>query len=243
MLLFWWIHKDTFQIPLVAKWSADGERKLLTLRAARHAIIDLLEISVENRDLKSIKVEVPPNAQEEDLGIQQGLSSSPSMTYPIRIALISIIAPSAIFVNEYLGPLVSAVLHPLFMIFTVLGALFAILLQGFLIAAVVVSVCRCLKIRSKRVNAWFETIEEDSWTWWVIQVCKEGWHPGRIRARMEEERSGRDLERGGDGDGARRALQKLLWESKSKGIARSGKIEQPGKVDISGSGQFENSSP
>lgn len=242
MLLYWWIHKDTFQLQLVAKWSTDGARNVLTLRATRGAILDLLEISIENGDPKSIKVEVPQNVQEEDLGIQQGLSSSPSMTYPVRVALISIIAPTPLFANEHFGPLISATFKPLFMVFASLGVLFAILLYGFIIGAVVVSICRCLKIRSKRVDVCLERIEEDSWTWWVLQVCREGWHPERIRARMEEGREEIDLERGDNGEGARRALQKLLSESKSKGTRRGRAIEQQDKVDWSTSDQFEKSS-
>ena len=62
--------------------------------AGRHIINDpLLSIRVRGNDTSSFEVTVPARP----------LSSSPSRTYPIRIAIIHIIAPIAVFVNDYLG--------------------------------------------------------------------------------------------------------------------------------------------
>jgi hypothetical protein len=211
ILLFWWIHKENADLPLSISWSVEEENMYsMDLKyAGRHVINDpLLSIRVRGNDTSSFEVTVPARP----------LSSSPSRTYPIRIAIIHIIGPIAVFVNDYLGDAIGFLFST---IFTAVEVLFIVLVYVFIILAIVVSIYRCvggpsLEATVQRVHEHLETLKQNERLRFlhieaiqegldrlhhnerirvVVDVCRNGWHPERERER-EAHQEEADIESG-----------------------------------------------
>jgi len=210
ILLFWWIHKENADLPLRVSWSVEEENMYhMDLKyAGRHVIDDpLLSIRMHRNGTSSFEVTVPARP----------LSSSPSWTYPIRIAIIHIIAPIAIFVNDYLGDPIGFLFS---MTFTAVEVLFIVLVYVFVILTIVVSIYRCvggpsledtvqrahdgleaLKQNERLRFLHIETVQESLDRLYhnkriqvVIDICRNGWHPERDRERAAQEEEA-DIER------------------------------------------------
>jgi hypothetical protein len=209
ILLFWWIHKESVDLPLSVSWSMEEENiyHMELKYAGRHVIDDpLLSIRMRGNDTSSFEVTVPARP----------LSSSPSQTYPIRIAIIHIIAPIAVFVNDYLDDAIGFLFST---IFTAVEVLFILLVYVFVILAILVSIYRCvggpsledtvqrahdgleaLKQNERLRFLHIETVQEgldrlyhNKRVQVVIGVCRNGWHPERDRQRVVQEEA--DIER------------------------------------------------
>jgi hypothetical protein len=210
ILLFWWIDKENVDLPLSVSWSVEEENMYsMDLKyAGRHVIDDpLLSIRMRGNDTSSFEVTVPARP----------LSSSPSWTYPIRVAIIHIIAPIAIFVNDYLGDAIGFLISTTF---TAVEVLFIVLVYVFVILTIVVSIYRCvggpsLEDNVQRVHdclealkqnerlrlLQIETVQESLDRLYhnkriqvVIGICRNGWHPERDRERAAQEEEA-DIER------------------------------------------------
>jgi hypothetical protein len=211
ILLFWWIHKESVDLPLSVSWSVEEENMYsMDLKyAGRHVIDDpLLSIRMRGNDTPSFEVTVPARP----------LSSSPSWTYPVRIAIIHIIAPIAVFVNDYLGDAIGSLFST---IFTAANVLFIVLVYVFVILAIVVSIYRCvggpsLEVTVQRAHDCLETLKQNERLHFlhmeavqerldrlyhnkriqlVIGVCRNGWHPERDRGMAAQEEEA-DIESG-----------------------------------------------
>jgi hypothetical protein len=212
ILLFWWIHKETVDLPLSVGWSVEDENMYtMDLKyPGRHIIDDpLLSVKLRGNDTASLLVTVPARP----------LSSSPSWTYPTRIAIIRIIAPIAVFVNDHFGDAIGLLFST---ILTVLEVLFIVFVHAFVILAIVVSLYRCVGGPSlddtvqrahDRIEVWkqnerlrflrLEAVQEKLDRLYhnervkvVIGVCRNGWHPERDRERAAQEEEA-DIEKGG----------------------------------------------
>lgn len=120
ILLFWWIHKEDATIPLMVKWISeedDGLRRLELWSTVSRVRFDepLLVIQKKSNDTSKIFAIAPTIPG----------SSSPTLTYPLRIAIISLLAPSSIFINDLIGGgaafIFSSTMMVLFYLFVVLG--------------------------------------------------------------------------------------------------------------------------
>lgn len=201
MMLFWCIHKDNQEVPLVIRWFEQDGLTTLTLKAKKTSLNELLEIRIQDKDPKTIIARVP----------EVPVSGSTSMTYPIRVALIFLIAPTAVFVNDHFGFVIDALSNSFIILFAVMVYLFVIL-------AMIVSLWRCLggpsldgiilstqdrldrlnrhgRLRVLVIDATKQALEKfkdwihddgNTWSQWFLQICKEGWHPERSRALREE---------------------------------------------------------
>jgi hypothetical protein len=203
ILLFWWIHKEEISLPLSVSWSVEDENMYnMELKyVGRHVIgYPLLSIQMRRNDTSSFIATVPARP----------LSSSPSWTYPIRIAIIHIIAPIAVFVNDHLGNAIGFLFST---IFIALKVLFIVSVYAFVILAIVVSFYRCVGGPSLedmvqgaygRLEVWkqnerlrflhLETVQERLDRLYrnerikvVIGICRNGWHPERERERAAQE--------------------------------------------------------
>ena len=108
-LLFWWIHRDNAVIPVRVKWTAnyavelwpDSQQWLYGSSQPPKGLEPLITIeNLHNEDPERFWAFAPKSP----------ISSSPSRTYPIRVALLSIIAPTGLLfysVFSALGSLLS----------------------------------------------------------------------------------------------------------------------------------------
>ncbi|KAG0649764.1 hypothetical protein D0Z07_3880 [Hyphodiscus hymeniophilus] len=208
VLLFWWIDKERVSVELSLQWRAwpTGIRRLEIHTAAQPWDDPLLAVEIWRGVPSTIKATVP----------EMPLSSSPTSTYPLRVAIIHVIAPTAIFVNYVLGTALGGVVE------SVVTALFVVFIAGFygiIALAVIFSFWRCLRGPSfedtvERIQNRLETLghnerlqllktdvlrenlealcrNERFMT--VVNVCRNGWHPERDRAIAAEEAA--DIER------------------------------------------------
>lgn len=236
VLLYSRIHKEELSVPVSVHWTSEQERlQRMEIYIARpqddknddpsnppnfvvpirpdddvvHAKADLLltvEILGEDRSTITITVPVMP------------LSSSPSSTYPIRVAIISIIAPTAVFVNDLLGNAFGGMIESMI---DALAVVFAIVLYVFMALAVVFSIWRVLRGPSfeetvERMQARLETLSQNERLRLLrldalrdnlellyqnerfkaaVNICRNGWHPERDQARAAEEEAA-DTEKG-----------------------------------------------
>ena len=111
ILLYWWIQKERATVPLVAEWSkGSDDLQKLTVWAVKergkryNTGVDVLSLEIRGQDISTITARAPPRPD----------SSSPSRTDPARVAIITIIAPTAVFVNDVLSVPVSAVMTILY---------------------------------------------------------------------------------------------------------------------------------
>ena len=159
----------------------------------------LLELEMQGADTSSIMIETP----------ERPYSFSPSRTYPIRVVLIHVIAPTAVFVNDLLGNFVGPVIES---VFTAALVLFAILVYGFLALAIVFSIWGCVggpsfEVVVERSQARLERLRQNERLQFLrieglqktldrlhqnerfnvaVEICRNGWHPERQRTRLAE---------------------------------------------------------
>ena len=209
VLLFWWIHKEHLRLPISVKWSreADGLHKMEI-----HA-----KTSPQNGLLLTVEIQGPNPSTISASAPELPLSSSPSLTYLVRVAIIHIIAPTAVFVNDLLGNAFGLIIE------TVVTALFMVLvisMYGFLILAVVFSLWSCFKgpsyedtvkgIRSRleklsqnerlrylKIDMLQENLEllhQNERFKRAVDICRKVWHPERDRAMAAKEQEA-DIEK------------------------------------------------
>ncbi|KAE8445355.1 hypothetical protein EG329_013477 [Mollisiaceae sp. DMI_Dod_QoI] len=107
VLLYWWIHRENVDIELSARWVLiyeyeTPEAMLPVLRSRQLEILlgnriyqPLLTIDIENRwGDERVKIMNVTMGEESD---------SPTWTYPIRVAIIYVLAPTTVFVNDWFG--------------------------------------------------------------------------------------------------------------------------------------------
>lgn len=195
ILLYWWIHNDTIELNLSAFWSKEEGAHKLDLYIGNSDILLSLKTSGSR-----ILANVP----------EKPLSSSPSWTYPLRVAIILVLAPTGIFLNENLGSLISFLFSAFL---SVLTFSLAFTLYAFIIVAIVCSIWGCvggpsLENTVQTVQDRLERLDQNErlrylrlrtaqsgvdWAYHnkvvqgLILVCREGWHPDRERERVVEE--------------------------------------------------------
>lgn len=168
----------------------------------------LLAVQIQGKDRSTITVTVP----------ETPLSSSPSKTYLIRLAIIHVIAPTVVFVNGLLGNAFGSIIEATI---TALFVVFVVFVYGFMALAVVFSLWRCFggpsfedtvdemqgrlerlsqneRLRFLKIDALRENLDllcRNERFKAAINICRNGWHPERDRARAAEEEEA-DTEKG-----------------------------------------------
>jgi hypothetical protein len=167
----------------------------------------LLSIEIDGADASTLVVNAP----------EMPISSSPSSTYPLRVAIIQVIAPIAVFMNDFIGNALGVIIKSL------VAALYfglIILLCGFTALTVVSSLWRCFRgpsfvdtagrvqgglerlksnerLRTMKIDGLCEKMESlcrNERFITFIKICENGWHPERNEAEVSEEQT--DVEKG-----------------------------------------------
>ncbi|RDL36835.1 uncharacterized protein BP5553_06187 [Venustampulla echinocandica] len=209
ILLTWWLEKEDLNITLTAYWRREGEDgslRRMELRVPRMPE-PLLSFKIQGNDRGTITAITPAKPA----------SSSPSMTYPIRVAIINAIAPTAVFVNDVFG---SAIGMASKSVFNALAVIFIVGMYGFMLLAIVFSLWRCLGgpsfettvgrmqdrlerhneneryrvLRIHVITGWLDWLNHSERVQMALDICRHGWHPERERARRADEET--DVERG-----------------------------------------------
>jgi hypothetical protein len=210
VLLYWWINKgeNDLLFPVDVHWTgSDGVRKMEILVAGQPGQAPILTLEMQGKDASTLIVKAP----------ERPLSSSPSRTYSVRVAIIHIIAPTAVFVNGLLGNAFGGIIE------SMVTALFVVLvigLYGFVILAVVFSIWRCVggpsfEVTVERVQGRLERLSQNERLQFLridalqekldllcqnerfkvaVDVCRNGWHPERNATRDAEQEI--DMEKG-----------------------------------------------
>jgi hypothetical protein len=205
VLLYWWTHKEDLQFVMDITWTMEGEGdgnvlRRMEVRAAGNSYgKSLLTLEMQGSDTSRLVAKAP----------EQPLSSSPSMTYPIRVALIHVIAPTAVFVNDHLGSFLSEVTES---VVTTLFILFVVSIYGFLALAFAFSLWRCmggatLEVVVESAQARLERLRQNERLRFLpvealqvkldrlcqnerfkfaVEICRNGWHPEREALRCSE---------------------------------------------------------
>jgi hypothetical protein len=204
VLLYWWIQPDDLQFLVDITWTVEGDGEDLLRRmevqvAGHPGRRALLTLEMQGSDTSSITVEAP----------ERPYSFSPSKTYPIRVALIQVIAPTAVFVNDLLGNFVGQVIES---VVTTIFVLFVIAVYVFFALAVMLSLWRCVRgpsfevvvertqarlnklrenerLRGLRIEALQERLErvcQNERFKRAVDICRNGWHPEREMAGAAE---------------------------------------------------------
>jgi hypothetical protein len=112
-LLFWWIHRDNAVIPLRVRWTANYAVELWP--DSQEWLPGSSGLQPPPKDLQPLLTIENLHAEDPELfrafAPKAPISSSPSRTYPIRVALLSIIAPTGLLffsIFSALGSLLSA---------------------------------------------------------------------------------------------------------------------------------------
>lgn len=185
-----------------------------------------LQVSGSESVLKvQVKAKVDTNGTEMDMDtihveVPEG-SSSPSVTYPVRVAIITVLAPVTIFLNDGLG----GVFGFMWSAFGyTLGILLVVVLYGFMVGAVVVSIVKTFggpsyedavqgiqdrlerwnqieRLRFLRLGSVQEGVDRmyhNERMRVVVEVCRHGWHPEKNRemARQQTAEEKDDVEKG-----------------------------------------------
>lgn len=206
ILLYWWLQKDTIDMSVIVHRSETTEAHILDLQIPGGGSLLSIQMMSSN---STIIATVPARPD----------SSSPSLTYPIRIVLIHIVAPIAIFIDVVAGIFLEVFGNAF-------GVLFVIGVYGFVILAIIISLWRCLRgpsledtvervqshleewkenerLRFLPLNAIQERLEQGYRNERVrsfLNICANGWHPEREAARIAEEEQ-TDIEKvGNDSD-------------------------------------------
>jgi hypothetical protein len=124
VLLYWWIDKTTISVPLTIIRSTDVEHGISTLdvQITDRTGDPLLSIQIPSNHTSSITASVPETPH----------STSPSATYPLRVVIIHILAPTTLLVVG-ICELISITLKNLF----------KVAFYGFFIFGVVVAFWKC----------------------------------------------------------------------------------------------------
>ena len=156
----------------------------------------LLTVEIKGKDTSTLTVTVP----------KVPLSSSPSRTYLVRLVIIHVIATTAVFVNDLLGNAFGSIIEATV---TALFVMFVVSIYGFLFLCVVFSLWRCFggpsfedtvsgvqcrlerlsqneRLHFLRIDALREKLDrlyQNEIFKATINICREGWHPERDRAR------------------------------------------------------------
>ncbi|PMD32405.1 hypothetical protein L207DRAFT_440479 [Hyaloscypha variabilis F] len=202
VLLYWWIQKEHLEIPMDITWSVEAEGELRRMEvqiAGRLNSRPLLTLEMQGFDAETIVVEVP----------ERPYSFSPSKTYPVRLAIIRVIAPTSVFLYKLLGNAVGQAIQS---IISALFVLFVITVHGFLITAIVLSIWRCVggpsfEVVVERVQARLERLSQNERLRVLriaalqdrldrlcqnerfqaaVEVCRNGWHPERQVGRPDD---------------------------------------------------------
>jgi hypothetical protein len=134
VLPYWWIQKDNLEFPLDISWSVEAKgdlRRMEVQVAERLNSRPLLTLEIHGFDASSVVAEAP----------ERPSSFSPSRTYPVRVAIIRVIALTSVFLYKLLG---NAVGQAIPSIVTALFILFVIGVYGFLALAIVFSIWGCV---------------------------------------------------------------------------------------------------
>lgn len=212
-------------LPLFAQYRNQYLDKEGGLRRTELIMVDhvwgdfLLAVEIRGTDASTIVVTVP----------EMPISSSPSMTYPVRVAIILVIAPTAVFVNDLLGNMFGGFIG---LMVAVLFIGFVIFVYGFMALAVVFSLWRCFrapsfedtveriqgrlerlsrneKLRRLKIDALRENLEllcQNERFMAFVYVCRNGWHPEKERAKAAEEAA--DIEKGSNNKEAAEGAEK-----------------------------------
>lgn len=131
ILLFWQIHREYANVPLTLQWSAQEagvvQKFDISLNGRGHGDDALLSLKMWGNDTSTIRASVPlqPN------------SSSPSYTYPVRVAVILVLAPFSLLfadVVESFGGLFN----------TLVSWIFTAIFFGLVVSGVVAAGMYCL---------------------------------------------------------------------------------------------------
>ncbi|PMD15072.1 hypothetical protein NA56DRAFT_650465 [Hyaloscypha hepaticicola] len=202
VLLYWWIEKDILPFTVDVTWTMGGTdscRRMVVQVAGYPHRRPLLALEMQGSDVSSLVIETPERPE----------SFSPSKTYPVRVALILVIAPTAVFVNDLLGGFVGQLIES---VVTTLLVLFAVLAYGFAFMAIFFSVWGCVRgpsfeatvertqarldrlrqherLQFLRIQAFQKRLDQicDNERFKsVLEICRNGWHPERDAARQVE---------------------------------------------------------
>lgn len=216
VLLYWQIHKDLVNINVSArlhKWSeGGGDFRKLELYMSTYVNpkqdITFLTLEIRDKDKSTIRVTVP----------ERPISSSPSWTYPIRAAIIQILAPTAISINKLVNNTFGGIIQVIFTTFVVLLCVF---LYGFLALAVIFSLWRCVggpsfesstqqvqnrlvilgqnkRLKFLKLGSLHDSLDSiyQSRRFKVaLDICRHGWHPEADRKKAAEEEDADRMER------------------------------------------------
>lgn len=223
ILLYWWIHQDDVEAELVARWKwasiPDKIQKLDVVPAGqeRNPLVDpLLSIQVQQKGTIAELVE----AVVPDIPI----SSSPTVTYPFRVAIVCLLTRPTLTIV--------VIMDFLWEVREKLGSAYSIPANLFLTIAGLCSLLRCLNgpsfelvmenaqdrlERYKRryegnrsplsmyaaigqLQKLIEAIAQSHAVMWMVGICREGWHPERDRERAEaSKRRDDDIEKAASG--------------------------------------------
>ena len=182
-------------------WSTEAEgdlRRMEVQVAGRPNSRPLLTLEIHGFDASSVAVEAP----------ERPYSFSPSKTYPIRAAIIRLIAPTSVFLYNVLGNAVGQAIES---IITSLFVLFVIAVNLFLALAIVFSIWGCVggpsfEVVVERTQARLERLQQNERLQFLriealqenlerlchnarlqaaVEICRNGWHPER-QARSDE---------------------------------------------------------
>lgn len=85
------IERNPIELPVKIQWTATESEQTMEVQTLRSS--SLLQIQTSSDDLSTLAAPVPESSE----------SMSPSYTYPIRVAIISVLAPTSIFLNDLFG--------------------------------------------------------------------------------------------------------------------------------------------
>ncbi|KAE9372817.1 hypothetical protein N431DRAFT_505124 [Stipitochalara longipes BDJ] len=202
VLLYWWIQKDNLEFPVGITWSVEGEgdlRRMEVQVAGRPNSRQLLTLEMHGFDASSIVVEAP----------ERPYSFSPSKTYPFRVAIIRVIAPTSVFLYNLLGNAVGQAIQS---IISTLFVLFIIAVYVFIVLAIIFSIWSCVggpsfevvvertqarlerlcqneRLRILRIAALQDGLEhlcQNERFQSAVEICRNGWHPERQASRSDE---------------------------------------------------------
>ena len=202
VLLNWWIESDILSFVVDVTWTmagTDSWRRMEVQVAGRPDRRPLLTLEMQGSYVSSLVLETP----------ERPYSFSPSKTYPARVALILVIAPTALFVNNLLGNFVGQVIESVATTLLVLTAVFAYV---FATMAIFFSVWGCVggpsfEVTIERTQARLDRLRQherlqflriqalQERLGWIcdnqkfksfLEICRNGWHPERDAARQVE---------------------------------------------------------
>ena len=200
VLLYWWIQRDNLEYPVDITWSIEeGDLRRMEVQiAGRPNSRPLLTLEMHGFDASSVVVEAP----------ERPYSFSPSKTYPLRVVIIRVIAPTSVFLYKLLGNAVGQAIQS---IVTGFFVLFVVMVYAFLGLAIIFSIWGCMggpsfevvvertqarlerlrqneRLQVLRIEALQERLDrlcQNKRFQAAVEICRNGWHPER-QARSDE---------------------------------------------------------